>query len=298
MTARDPIPARPSAPRFRLPQPRDDQLDVFGVTHRGKVRTDNQDHFLLCTLHRTIRVHSTSLPDRNLLEVPGERLAFLGMVADGVGGSSGGEEASRAALEAIALYASQTMDCYYGANSRDHAALLESLQEAALDSHQKVLARKTARPELGGMATTLTLAFSVWPSLFLLHIGDSRAYLLREGELHRLTRDQTLAQDLVDDGVLTASRADLSPFAHVLSSAIGSNARPEVTRHESEVSDVVLLCTDGLTKHVSEARIREQLLAQPTSQAVCTALLQDALDGGGSDNVTVLVGQARPRRPA
>jgi protein phosphatase len=276
------------------PQPRDDQLDIFGLTHQGKVRTENQDHFLLCSLHRSIRVHSTSLPDRTLLEMPGERLAFLGMVADGVGGSTGGEEASRAAIEAIAIYSSRAMDCYYAAHPGNHDALLEALQDAGRDSHEKVIARKRERPELDGMATTLTLAFSVWPSLFLLQVGDSRAYLLRDGSLRRLTRDQTLAQDLVDDGVLTESRADLSPFAHVLSSAIGSNARPVVTRHESEVSDVVLLCTDGLTKHVSERRIVEQLLANPSSRRACEALVQDALDGGGTDNVTVLIGRARP----
>jgi protein phosphatase len=273
-------------------QPLDEQIDVFGVTDPGKVRRENQDHFLLCTLHRLIRVRSTSLPNPELLEMPSQRLAFLGAVADGVGGSEGGGEASRAAIEAIARYACHTMDCYYASNPGEHGSFLESLREAARRSHEQVLELARQRPDVGGMATTLTLALSVWPSLFLLQIGDSRAYLLRDGRLHRLTRDQTLAQELVDDGVLPEARLSKSPFAHVLSSAIGSNARPVVTRLESDIRDVVMLCTDGLTKHVSDERIRERLLAMTTAEQTGRALLQDALDGGGTDNVTIVLGRA------
>jgi protein phosphatase len=292
--SRDPFDPPPATAREVAPPPLDDQIDVFGITHPGKVRRGNQDHFLLCTLHRQIRVRSTSLPNPELLEMPGERLAYLGAVADGVGGSEGGEEASRAAIEAIARYACHTMNCYYATDPEEHGAFLEALREAAQRSHQQVLELGRQRPDMAGMATTLTLGLSVWPSVFLLQIGDSRAYLLRDGRLHRLTRDQTLAQELVDDGVLPEARASTSPFAHVLSSAIGSHARPVVTRYESEPRDVVMLCTDGLTKHVPDERIRERLLAMTSAEQAARALLQDALEGGGTDNVTIVLGRARP----
>jgi protein phosphatase len=216
------------------------------------------------------------------------------MVADGVGGTDGGEEASRAALEAIATYAAHTMRCYQEAIELDHTELLDSLQRAAQASHERVCAIGRERPELAGLATTLTLAFSIWPSLFLLQIGDSRAYRLRDGRLERLTRDQTVAQDLVDDGVLRESAAHQSPFAHVLSSAIGSRAAPVVTRHESQRRDVILMCTDGLTKHVSDERLRERLIGMTTAEDACRALLDDALAAGGTDNVTILVGRVKP----
>jgi serine/threonine protein phosphatase PrpC len=281
----------PSTGRPAGPQPRDSDIDVFGLTHPGRVRPDNQDHFLLCTLHRNIRVRATSIPHPEALEVPGERLAYLGMVADGVGGGEGGEEASRVAIEAIATYATGAMNT---ADPSQHDRLLEDLQRAALESHEQVLAKGRARPELAGLATTLTLGFSVWPSLFVLHLGDSRAYLLREGRLHRLTRDQTLAEDLVDNGVLPAEKVGSSPFAHVLSSAIGSNARPVVARYDSAPEDVVLLCTDGLTRHVPDERIRERLLAMTSAEQAARALLDDALEAGGHDNVTLVLGRARP----
>lgn len=284
----------PSANHAAGPQPRDSEIDVFGLTHVGKVRSENQDHYLVCTLHKSIRVRSTSIPHAELLEVPGERLAFLGMVADGVGGSEGGEEASRAAIEAVTGYATSAMSCYYASDPTQHDRLQEALQEAAHASHAQVLARGRERPDLAGLATTLTLAFSVWPSLFVLQIGDSRAYLLRDGRLHRLTRDQTLAQDLVDNGVLAEDRAWSSPFAHVLSSALGSNARPVVARYESERDDVVLLCTDGLTKHVPDERIRDRLLAMTSAEAACRQLLDDAMAAGGTDNITLIVGRAMP----
>src|ERR1041385_8209841 len=125
------------------PKPRDEDLDFFGLTHQGKVRKDNQDHFLISTLHKTIRVLSTSLPNPELLELPSQRLASFSMVADGAGGHraggaggpAGGEEASRAALEAIAEYVINTMYCFYTDDAGNEAVFLQSLQEAAVHCH-------------------------------------------------------------------------------------------------------------------------------------------------------------------
>jgi protein phosphatase len=159
--------------------------------------------------------------------------------------------------------------------------------------------RSTGDPERSGMATTLTLWLGVWPRADLLQIGDSRCYLLRNGTLTQISRDQTLAQDLVDQGAITRTDAHHTRWANVLASAIGGpQAAPVVTRLEQVWGDVGLLCSDGLTKHVSDERIRERLLSMTSAKQACESLLQDALDAGGSDNVTVLVGRSVRKYPA
>jgi len=285
-----PTPSEPLAPVTA--QPRDDQIDVFGMTHPGLRRRENQDHFLLCSLHKTMRVRGSSLPNPELLEIPSERLAFFGMVADGVGATEGGEAASRAAIEAVAAYATHAMRCYYGGDPENHEAFLHALGQAARDCQETVLARGREHPEYRGLATTLTMGIGVWPWVYVLHIGDSRMYRLRGERLERLTRDQTMAQELVDSGVLPPERAAHSRFANVLASSLGGELQPDLLRFDNEPDDVFLLCTDGLTHHVSDEAIRERLLRMTSAEQVCRALVQDALDGGGSDNVTVVVGRA------
>ncbi len=272
----------------------DRELDVFGLTDRGLVREDNQDHFLLASLHKSMRVHGTSLPTSAELESLGHRLAFLAIVADGVGGSTAGEAASRAAIETIAGYVTTSMRCYYTGDPHEADEFVEALRGVAFEANRAVIERGDAKPELRGMATTLTLAIGVWPSLFLLQVGDSRAYLLRGGALQQLTKDQTIAQGLVDQGVMRKSAAHRSPLAHVLSSAIGGDTQPMVDRVALEHGDVVLLCSDGLTKHVSDDEIRDHLQTMTSARQVSEDLVAAALAAGGSDNVTVVVVRQRP----
>ena len=176
-------------------RPRDEEIDVYGSTHPGKARSVNQDHFLICSLQRQIQVHRTSLPDPGQLPLT-ERLAFLAMVADGVGGGLMGEEASRLALEGVMAYVAHGMHCYYTADSADDATFARALEDAALRCHTEIAQRAGKDASRRGMATTLTLWIGVWPRAYLLHVGDSRAYLLRGGELAQISRDQTMAQDL------------------------------------------------------------------------------------------------------
>jgi serine/threonine protein phosphatase PrpC len=276
-------------------RPRDEEIDVYGLTHPGKVRTENQDHFLICALKKQMVVRLTSLPDADNLMAEPERLASLAMVADGVGGGAKGAEASRIALEAVAKYVSSSMRCYYAQGSADDRELSKTLQEGASECHMELLRRGEENPEYRGMATTLTLYLGVWPRAYLLQVGDSRAYLLRRGELIQITRDQTMAQELVDLGVLSRADASDSPLAHRLSSSIGgSQTAPVVTRFEMTWGNVLLLCSDGVTKHDSDERLHERLRTMTSAKQVCEDLLQDALEGGGSDNITVIVGRALP----
>jgi serine/threonine protein phosphatase PrpC len=277
-------------------KPFDDEIDVYGLTHPGRVRPDNQDHFLICALRKQMVVHQTSLPETEHLMAGPERLAFLAMVADGVGGGARGEEASRIALEAVTQYVSGTMRCYYAAGSADDVEFCEALQEGALQCHAELRRRGEEDPEYQGMATTLTLYLGVWPRAFLLQVGDSRCYLYRNGELNQITRDQTMAQELIDLGVLARADAAATRFARTLSSSLGGRQTdPVVTRFDNDWGTVVMLCSDGLTAHVSDDRIRERLRSMTSAKQVCEDLLREALEGGGSDNITIIVGRTLPR---
>jgi protein phosphatase len=278
-----------------IAKPRDDEIDVYGLTHQGLVRRENQDHFLIASIHKRVNVVKTSLSEQQRLPLADERLAVLAMVADGVGGGEGGERASATALEVATQYFVASTDCYYRANGSE-TAFIETLQDAALQCHQAVVDRAKEEGHGRTMATTLTLFMGVWPWYYLLQVGDSRYYVYRDGELRQVTRDQTMAQDLIDEGVFTRAMADRSRYANVLSSAIGGqNALPVVTRLPADWGNVHLICSDGLTKHVPDTLIRDRLAAMTSAQQVCEQLLQDALDGGGTDNVTIVVGRAVPK---
>lgn len=280
-------------PGARERKPLDEEIDVYGLTHPGKVRPDNQDHFLISALRKQMVVFQTSLPSPERVGGGPERLAFLAMVADGVGGGAKGEEASRVVLEEVTQFVSGTMRCYYAAGSEDDTAFTRALEEAALRSSAELHRRGEEDPEYHGMATTLTLFLGVWPKAYLLQVGDSRCYVFRNGELRQITRDQTMAQELMDMGVLKAADAAGTRFARTLSSSIGGRQTdPVVTPLNMGWGTVILLCSDGLTGHVSDERIRDRLRAMTSARQVCEDLLGDALDGGGTDNVTIIVGRA------
>jgi protein phosphatase len=274
--------------------PLHEDIDVYGMTHVGKVRKSNQDHFLLCSLHKQMEIHGTSLPNPEQLPLRGERLAFMAFVADGVGGHAAGEEASRIALEAVARYVTQSMQCYYTNDSHQEHQFLEELTDSVMVCHQQVTAEAESSPARHGMATTLTLAIVVWPWAYVVQVGDSRCYQLRDGELIQLTRDQTVAQELYDKGVLSTAEAMDSKWAHVLASAIGGpEATPVINRIAMQRDDVLMLCSDGLTGYVPEEQIRRRLVEMESSQQVAEALIADALEGGGGDNITVVVGRSK-----
>jgi serine/threonine protein phosphatase PrpC len=278
-------------------KPHDAEIDVFGLTHVGNVRTENQDHYMICSLHKQMVVHSTSLPPD---ELPGqnERLAFLGMVADGVGGGLGGEQASRLALEEVTSFVHTSLNCYYTHDSAHEDLFVDALRKSAQRCHARVLEASHNDAGRQGMATTLTLVIGVWPRAYVVQVGDSRAYLLHRGELIRLTRDQTVAQDLVDAGVIESEKAEKSTWSNVLASAIGGNEMgPVVTSVEQHWGDSLLLCSDGLTLHVSDEELAEHLRGPGTAEVKCQILKNLALERGGKDNVTILIGSLPAQPP-
>jgi PPM family protein phosphatase len=278
-------------------RPRDDELDLFGMTHLGNVRDQNQDHFLLATIHPQVVIHGTSLPNPSELPLRGQRLATVLLVADGVGGAVAGGEASRLATETVTKYLASSLRCYHIAGSSNDREFLDALRSAAMEAHEAVRA-DASEQYFGAMnATTLTVGIIVWPWLYVVQVGDSRCYVLSSGELKQVSRDQTIAQELVSKGLLEADKAQASPFNNVLSSALGGDsAMPVVTRIDvHKRGTIILVCTDGLTKHVSDDEIAEHLRTVESAESACRALVDLALSRGGRDNITLVVGRAKRR---
>ena len=273
-------------------RPQFSEIDAWGLTHPGKVRDHNQDHFLLGCLTRGVAVECTSLPGIEPGPVFSQRMASLAVVADGVGGSADGEAAARQAVRGLVETVSRFYHQADQAEAEDPEVFSRLLHDAALHCHEQLTHRRSGDAGASRSATTLTLFLGQWPHAYLLQVGDSRCYLYMDGELRQITRDQTYAEELVRQGVLTRTQAQGSRWANVLSSAIGgSEAAPVVTRVVRQWGSVVLLCSDGLTKHVSHERIRERLANLTSAREACEQLLQDALDGGGTDNITVVIGR-------
>ena len=273
-------------------RPQFSEIDAWGLTHPGRVRATNQDHFFVGSLARGVTVDATSIESAGRRILHAERLASLAMVADGVGSRAGGGEAARIAVRELVSSVSDFFHRAEYAEATDPEVFARMLQDAALACHESLLARAEMEGGERTFATTLTLFLGLWPHAYLLQVGDSRCYMYRDGELTQITRDQTWAQELVDSGALSRTMAPQSKWADVLSSAMGGGAAaPVVTRLTRDWGTVILLCSDGLTKHVSDDRIRERLAAMTDARQVAEQLLWDALDGGGSDNVTIVVGR-------
>lgn len=267
-------------------------MDVFGATDVGRKRPNNEDHFFIADLNRSMKVHQTSLGLDHQTRLFGNSQAKVLAVADGMGGQAAGERASGAAIDAMVLYLLNTMHWLFQLDETSDDNLLDDLKATLEHCQSRLRAESTAMPDRQGMGTTLTLAYLIWPRLYTVHVGDSRCYLFRSGRLEQLTRDHTLAERLVEQGALAKEEVAESRWRHVLWNVIGGDSDPvypEVCRADLKIGDTVLVCSDGLTKHVSDARIRELLGRSAGAEETCQQLVRTANEAGGSDNVTVVV---------
>lgn len=279
-------------------RPQFSDIDAWGMTHQGEVRPSNQDHFFLGSLARGVLVEGASTGAAPGSILHGDRLASLGVVADGVGSTEGGGEAARIAVNELVRAVAESFRDARFEGSRDPSDFTGMLHEAALDCHDSLVRKSEDEGGERRFATTVTLFLGFWPHAYLLQVGDSRCYLFQDDTLTRVTRDQTFAQDLVDEGRLTRTQAEGSRWANVLSSAIGGiTATPVVTRILRDWGAVILLCSDGLTRHVTEEQIAARVRTMVDSRQLAEQLVEDALLDGGRDNVTVVVGRTRPRPP-
>jgi protein phosphatase len=270
-------------------------VDVSGLTDVGRRRKTNEDHFIVVSLQRAAEVRQTSLTDSGLLERLRSQEALLLVVADGVGGRGGGDIASSAAVTGLVEYVGQAAGCLHDLDIDREHEFLEQLERAVRKAHHHLLTEGGGRGQ--GPATTLTMAALVGPRAYLIHVGDSKAYYLRRGRLRKLTRDHTTGEYMVDAGAWTEEQARTSPVSGNLFSALGGEELiVSVGLVDLVPGDVLLLCTDGLTNDVPDARIEEILGRAEDAASACRALVDEALAGGGSDNITVLV--ARMSSPA
>ncbi len=286
-------PEQASSPPAKRPDP---PGVVYGCTDAGVVRINNEDQFLVATLEKSVLLEQSGFPLKDgtrLSESPKSRLF---MVADGMGGHEGGDIASAVAVDAIAHYVFTAMPWVSPvAATADRDAVIDGLRAAvrrAQDRMLEVAARKNIDSRLG---STLTLAYVAWPSLLLFHVGDSRAYLFRDGELNQLTRDHNLAEQMVQGHVMTEQEARESHFTSVLTNALGGgSADLHVELHTLQLKpeDTIVLCTDGLHGEVSDEQIAACLTRNKSKSAVQAAaheLVEQAKSNGGRDNVTVVV---------
>ena len=267
------------------------KVDAFGLTDIGKDRPLNEDQFVIASLRKSVRIRHTSLDDPALGDRLGGAEAQLFVVADGVGGRPGGELASGSAVASLLEFVDQAVVSYHSLDVDQEHEFLARLEEMVHRAHERILGEFGVAGK--GPATTLTMVTLIWPRAYLVHVGDSRAYYLRQGRLRQITRDQTTGEYMVDVGAWTeeqAARAKVS--ANLTSSLGGSEMTPAVGLIDLEPGDVLLLCTDGLNKHVPDARIAEVLGAEAAAEAMCRELVDQALREGGTDNVTVIVARA------
>ncbi len=267
------------------------QVRFAAVTHAGKVRHRNEDHFLVTRVGRYAETIATNLPSEVL---PGrsEDFGFIMAVADGMGGMTAGQQASRLAIMAGADLVMQSPKWYFHIDQAEAVALMEQLGQCFQDIDRRLSEKALEDHALYGMGTTLTGAYLVGGNLFVVHVGDSRCYLFRDQKLLQLTRDHTLAQELADAGKITQQDAARHRMRNVLTRYIGGsdgNIQAEVLWVSLVAGDRILLCSDGLSGMVPDEAIAIHLAEHRDPNEACQALLGAALEAGGRDNVTLIV---------
>jgi protein phosphatase len=266
-------PENPLSSPFRAPASRPAlHIEVAACTDAGLSRADNQDSYLV-------------------IEPSSADPWALFAVCDGMGGAAGGDVASRTAVEALR----EVMKA--GGAPATGDALGRRLLRGVDEASRRIFAVARRRPQLKGMGTTATACALAGDWLYLAQVGDSRAYLLREGRLTKLTRDQTLATLLVEQGQLAPEDVETFPLGHVILQAVGTTERVQVdlTRVRVARGDVLLVCSDGLHGPVPHATLRATLEGEPSAEAAAQALVRLALAAGGPDNVTCIVAKVGGR---
>jgi protein phosphatase len=261
------------------------RVSVFGKTDLGLTRDHNEDTFLVADLSTG---NASLHPDVRRHEV-GPRGSFF-MVADGMGGAAAGELASAMAAEVIYAHLSST----WAQDEEVSAARFAfRMKEAVELANQRIYLYAREHPDVRGMGTTVTAAGVFGDALYLTQIGDSRGYLVRNGEAFQLTRDQSLTQRLVDAGELTEEEAAQSERRNIILQALGPDPRVKVDLSHEQLrrGDTLILCSDGLSSVVRREEIAQAVASSPDLPTLCSSLIDLANERGGPDNVTVVAVQ-------
>ena len=258
-------------------------VHVFGLTDVGRTREHNEDSFLVVDLTED----NDTLQPEVQTHVGGPR-GSLFMVADGLGGAAAGEIASDLAVQTVHEYLRT-----HWSNSADEGteAFATAIKGAAEAANQRIYTYAQEHPENRGLGTTATIAGLLGDTLFLAQVGDSRAYLLRDGVARQITKDQSLMQRLVEAGELTPDEAERSERRNIILQALGPepSVRIDLTYQTLRQGDTLVLCTDGLSGLVKKDEIAEVVSQEPDLASACRELIERANENGGPDNITVIV---------
>jgi serine/threonine protein phosphatase PrpC len=281
----DPGPSRPTPADRRVTNVR-----AAGRTDPGRVRKTNQDNFVVCVLRKALQVlHGSLVQEEVYFSSP---LGYFFLVADGVGGHSGGEQASALTVNALENFVLDTLSWCGELHAEEADALLAEFQHALSQADARLFREVRRHPELTGMGTTTTLGYLHEGQLYVAHVGDSRCYLLRGQMLYRLTSDHTLVAEMVDQGLLKPEEVGQHAFRHVITNVVGGSdpgVRVEVHKLPLEPRDRVLFCSDGLTEMVPDEEIGEVLGSEADPEKACKRLVNRANEEGGKDNITVVI---------
>jgi len=278
------------AAKYFAPKSTSALVEFGALTHPGNVRANNEDHYSVVRRFRSREVLLTNMPPDTYPSQTDEAYALA--VADGVGGAAFGELASMIALRSGWQLTGTAFKWPFKVDEAESLEVEESLRIFVQMIHRRLQAQAGSNSPLKGMGTTLTGALTVGMDAFIAHAGDSRAYLFRRGQLHRLTRDHTLAEQLVADGILNSIDESSSRFRSTLVNCLGGifeDVQVDTCHVPLQDNDQLLLCTDGLTDMVFDADIAQILAAASPAQATCQTLIDSALANGGRDNVTVVL---------
>jgi len=267
------------------------KVDFGAVTHAGKVRKKNEDHYLVVRLGRSLEPLMTNMPEGQLPDHFAE-YGYGMVVADGMGGAAAGEVASRMATNLLIKLVIDAAKWGRRIDKEEAEALLERMDGYYKSIHLELVSQGEINPAITGMGTTLTIAYSFCSDLFVGHVGDSRAYLFREGQLRQLTHDHTVAQKLADQGEIPQEAVAKHRLRHILTNVLGGHSGPVMTELEQFQlvdGDRLLLCSDGLTEMVKDDDIAAVLRDIESPQEACDKLLNLALNAGGKDNITLTI---------
>jgi protein phosphatase len=268
------------------------KMDCFGLTDAGRVRAVNEDQFLIADLTKSMLIHQTSLSHDDHTRLFGGSQGKLLLVADGMGGHAAGKQASTVAVQAVADYVLNTMPWFFRLQPDAEEDLQDELRASLEACQKRVQTAAAAVPERRGMGSTLTMAYILWPRLYVVHAGDSRCYLLRGNWLEQITTDHTIAQRMVEAGEMRAEDAPRSRASHMLWNCIGggsSDLTVDVYKATLHIGDALLLCSDGLSGMLGDAKMREVLRKAGGARQACEELVRLANGEGGKDNITAVV---------
>jgi len=257
-------------------------VHVFGKTDVGRTREHNEDAFVVADL---TTMNATLQPEVRT-HVPGAS-GSLFMVADGMGGAAAGEIASALATEVVL---SELESRWSHAPAKSPEAFAVAIKSATEQANARIHRYAAEHPENRGMGTTATVAGLLGDKLYLAQVGDSRAYLVRNGIAEQITKDQSLMQKLVEAGEMTAEEAEVSERRNIILQALGPEpvVKVDLTHQQVRRGDTLVLCSDGMSGQMRISDISRIVTESPDLMATCKNLIDLANENGGPDNITVI----------